>query len=82
MKAHISHYAILILILIIGAASFLGLQGNHPGQLAIGIVTTVAYVSWGIIHHAMEHDIHPKVVVEYALIGAMALLLLMVVLGS
>lgn len=81
MKAHIVHFIVLLLILAAGAALFFWSQGNTGLQLMIGIVTSVAYVAWGIIHHMMQGDLHRKVVIEYVFIGGIAITLLFIVLG-
>lgn len=81
MKAHIVHFFILLLILAGGTAMFFIAQGNTGLQLAIGVVTSIAYVAWGIIHHAMQGDLHRKVVIEYVFIGSIAIVLLFIVLG-
>lgn len=72
---------VLLAILVVGALSFISLAGNKPYQLGIGIITTVAYVGWGIVHHSIEGDLYPKVVVEYLLIGTIALVVLLTVFG-
>lgn len=82
MKFHIFHFLVLIVILTIGAWMFFQAQNDRSLQLTIGIATSVAYVLWGIIHHAIQGDLHRKVVIEYVLLGAIAVLLLMTVLGS
>lgn len=60
---------------------FLVARGNTGLQLMIGVVTSIAYVAWGIIHHAMQGDLHRKVVIEYVFIGGIAIILLFIVLG-
>lgn len=76
MKQNILHTAILLFILAGGAWSFWYAGGNMPLQLTIGAITTVAYVIWGISHHAIAGDLHRKVVIEYVLVGLIALVLL------
>jgi TRAP-type uncharacterized transport system substrate-binding protein len=73
----IIHTIVLLFILAGGAFTFWYAAGNTKLQLATGIVTSIAYVAWGIIHHALEGDLHRKVVVEYILIGAIAIVLLL-----
>jgi len=68
---------ILCCILAGGAVTFWFASGDKKMQLATGVVTTVAYVAWGIIHHAMDKTLHRNVVVEYMLIGAIAIVLLL-----
>ena len=81
MKASNIHFLVLLGIMSIGAVSFFASQGNAGLQFFIGVVTSVAYVIWGILHHALLGDLHKKIVVEYILIGAIAVLLLEVTVG-
>ncbi len=78
MKMHrILHGIVLLIILSGGALTFWYAKGNTSLQLAAGFATAVAYVAWGIIHHAMQGDLHRNVVVEYILIGLIAIVLLL-----
>ncbi|HUD20208.1 MAG TPA: hypothetical protein VMR81_07230 [Patescibacteria group bacterium] len=79
-NAHIIHYIVLLLILAGGIGAFYYAAPNTDTQFIIGVVTSVAYVLWGFIHHAMNRDLHQKIVVEYVLIGAIAIVLLATVL--
>lgn len=81
MKSHIIHFIILLAIIAIGVISFISVRGNAGLQFFIGLTTAIAYVFWGIIHHSIEGDLHKKIVVEYVLIAAIAVLLLEVGLG-
>lgn len=81
MKFHRLHFVILVTILGIGIGLFFYTQSNRTLQLSVGIATSLAYVLWGLIHHAMQRDLYPKVVVEYVLMGLIAILLLMTILG-
>lgn len=80
MKTSTLHFVVLAVILAGGVVSFTTLAGDVAAQQWIGIATSVAYVAWGILHHAIEGDLHPKVVVEYVLVGAVAILILVNVL--
>lgn len=73
---HIIHYGILALILGGGVGAFYYVTPNASLQFVVGVVTSVAYVIWGLIHHAINRDLHQKIVVEYILIGAIAIILL------
>lgn len=79
MKKHYPflHSIVLICILAGGLFTFWFAQGNMKLQLVTGIVTTAAYVAWGIIHHVIKGDVHRKVVIEYVLIGLIAIVLLL-----
>lgn len=76
MKQNMLHTIILICILGGGLWSFWYARGNISLQLIIGAVTTGAYIIWGISHHAISGDLHRKVVIEYVLVGLIALVLL------
>ncbi len=70
------HALVLLCILAGGAFTFWSAQGNINLQLAVGFMTAVAYVAWGVIHHAVMGTLHRKVVIEYVLIGLIAVVLL------
>ena len=73
---HIFHYLILIFILGLGVLSFFFSAANPDKQFSISIITSVAYFIWGMVHHRLEDDLHPKIVIEYLLISIVAVLLL------
>lgn len=78
---HAFHYVVLLLILGTGIGVFYLVQPNVTLELVTGMATAVAYVLWGIVHHALEKDLHPKIVIEYMLIGSIAIILLVTMLG-
>lgn len=71
-----THALVLLLILGGGVATFAYTSGDRMLQLATGVVTAVAYVMWGIIHHSLTGDLHRNIVIEYLLIGSIAIVLL------
>lgn len=75
-KAHVVHYLVLAFILLGGVVAFFWAAPNSSVQFIIGVVTSVAYVLWGFIHHAIQKDLHKRIVIEYILIGAIAIILL------
>lgn len=81
MKQSVIHFLVLIAILAAGVFTFIYVRPNTTIQLLVGIITAVAYVLWGLIHHAIQKDLHQKIVVEYLLIGAIAIVLLVTMLG-
>jgi hypothetical protein len=81
MKHHtLVSYAVLACILLGGSATFYYVRQSTGLQLIVGIITSIAYVFWGIIHHQQQKDLHRKVVLEYILIGLIAIVLLATVL--
>ncbi len=78
----IIHYIVLILILSGGVAGFYNAAPNILTQFIVGVVTSVAYIIWGVVYHALKKDLHTRVMVEYVLISAIAIVLLATVLWS
>lgn len=70
----------LLCILGLGIFLFWYTIGNRGVQFLVGVITSIAYVLWGLLHHALEGTLHKKVVVEYLLIGAIAVVLIMTIL--
>jgi membrane protease YdiL (CAAX protease family) len=73
---------ILIIILGTGLTAFFKLQGNQGAQLAVGIVISAAYAVWGLLHHWIVGDLHRKVVIEYVLISAIAVSMLLIIFSN
>ncbi len=72
-----SDYFILAIGLSLAASLYL-LFLNQPNiQIGIVIATGLFYILWAVIHHAREGDIHPKVILEYTLIAALAIALML-----
>jgi hypothetical protein len=69
---HLGYY--LSLIAILALSFFLAYSSSSKiFQLGVIIATTFIYVLWGFIHHLIDHDLHPKIVIEYILIGTFGL---------
>lgn len=73
VKKHWLYYSLLILIGSIGLIVLSLSSYNKPLQLTVVILMTVLYVLGAILHHFFTHDVHPKIVVEYILIGALGI---------
>ncbi len=76
MHFHILHYLVLVVILFLAVVLFFIYTGNAQTQFYVAIVTSFAYFLWGVIHHRLEGDLHPKIMVEYLLIAILAIILL------
>jgi len=75
IKSHFWHYAVLILIIFLGGIVFF----SYPDKLIkfkVGILTALAYIFWGILHHLLEANLNAKIMIEYSLIGALAIIVL------
>jgi len=82
MKLSHVNYIVLLIILVTGIWTFAGAQNDKAMQMYIGVATAISYVIWGIIYHTLEGDLHPKVVIEYCLVGMVAIVLLLTILWT
>lgn len=83
LTKHLPHY--LSLFGVVGA-SLLGLiyfSYDRGFQAAIAVSLGAAYIVWGIMHHHIHHDLHPKIVLEYIATAALGVgILLSVILRA
>lgn len=76
IRKHLLHYIFLLAILFLGFGSFLLVGYDRQLQTNISVLISVSYFSWGMVHHFLKDDLHPKIVLEYLLISALVFLLL------
>lgn len=72
-KKHLLYYVFMAFLLSIGVLLGFHTSYNRQLQLLVLVITSVAYVVWGIFHHFLEHDINRKIVIEYLLIAALGI---------
>lgn len=75
VKTHLWHYAILMLMIFSGGVVFF-FSPNKMIKFQLGVLVATAYVVWGMTHHFLEKNLNPKIVIEYILIGFLAVILL------
>lgn len=69
------HYLLLTTLAIFFLTLLNVFKGNKHSEFIIFSIFTIIYVSWGVFHHSLEKTLSLKIVVEYILFGAFALLL-------
>ncbi len=74
---HIGHRITLILILLLGLLSLQLAYANKKLQAEILILTAIFYVLWGLTHHHQNHSLNSKIVIEYILIAALGIAVLL-----
>lgn len=76
LKTHLFHYLFLatsgIFFLILVTLA----RGSHHQQFLVLLLFVSFYIFWGVIHHITEKTFRLKIMLEYILIGAIALFLL------
>lgn len=75
-------YIVLVCILVGGGLAFYYVRASTSLQLMVGIIMSAAYVLWGIIHHTVKKELHMRVVIEYILMGTIAVVLLATILRA
>ena len=73
------HYFSLVGLFTAAFVAFFVFSYDRNFQLAIAIATSIGYVVWGVVHHAIHRDLYIVVVFEYL---AMALLGLVLILST
>jgi hypothetical protein len=73
VSKHIGHYISLFLIFAIGISGLLLFHSDKKLQMAFVILIAIFYIIWGIVHHAINHSLNSKIVVEYILIGSLGI---------
>lgn len=70
------HHLILVLILAFSLSLFMYFSYSRVMQFFIGMVSAIAYVLWGFIHHKLDGDLHFKNMVEYIFIAVFSVVIL------
>lgn len=82
-KKHLGYYVSLIIILFLGLILVNLASPNIKLQGLIIVATVLFYVVWGVLHHSINHEIMPKIVVEYILIGLLGIsILFFIIMGG
>lgn len=71
---HPLHYFTLLCVLLVGLWGILWFSYHPPTQLVIVIAMSASYVVWGTVHHHQHHSLHPKIIMEYALVAILVTL--------
>lgn len=69
------HYFTLALLLSVGFILFFISNGFPSRQILITSAVAFLYVFWGIIHHSIKGDLHPRIVIEYSLIALLSVIM-------
>ena len=68
---HITHYAVMLFIMIAGIVSIVFTGRNLSTQTGIIVMLALSYLIWGIVHHSLENTLHSEVVIEYLLLAVL-----------
>ncbi len=80
LKKHLFEYLLLLTAGIFFLVLLSIARGSHLRQFMVLVLFISFYVFWGILHHLLDKSFRLKIVLEYILIGAIALFLLQILL--
>lgn len=72
---NLPHYGSLFGILFVGALGFVFFSYDRVFQMGVALAVAISYVSWGIIHHYIHHDLTFAVLVEYLAVAILGLVM-------
>lgn len=72
----LSHHLTLLGITSLSILGALIFSYDTNFQKAIAISATLAFVSWGVVHHWLNHNLTWKIVAEYACVALLGLVVL------
>jgi len=75
-RKHFFDYFILVSILGLFFLLFIQNRGIPAVQYRLGVLASVSYFIWGIVHHYSEDNLNFKIVIEYALLAFLVIVIL------
>lgn len=73
IRKHLGYYITFTAVQLLGLLLVILAAGNRQVQQIAILGTAIFYFVFAIIHHMLDHDLTPKIVIEYALIGCLGL---------
>lgn len=74
---HFSHYVPLVGILFFTALAFTQFYYEKVLLIGVSLAISVAYVTWGVIHHTIHKDLTIKIIFEYIFVALIGLIMLL-----
>jgi len=81
-KSHLWYYTIAIAIFVAGLVLVMSVSYSSKLQSLFVVMVAVLYFMWSLIHHYVHHELHTKVVVEYALMASLGVILSMLLFNA
>ncbi|MBU2632647.1 hypothetical protein KKG52_02920 [Patescibacteria group bacterium] len=78
-KHHLEYYLPLLAILVGGFLTML-LFEEKSIKISLLVLTGVFYAIWGIIHHYLKHNLTLEIIMEYVIVGALGISVILFIL--
>lgn len=75
IRKHPYYYVIAGLIQIIGFVGVAFFAQTDQTKIEVIVLMTMLFTAFALLHHYFDHDLHPKVVIEYVLMGSLGITL-------
>lgn len=72
LKKHFGYYVSLFAILFLGFLIAYN-SVDKQFQFLVAVLTAFLYVLWGVVHHTINHELTPTIVVEYTLMAMLGI---------
>lgn len=77
---HLSHYVVLLILMLTGLIALIFTGKSTVFHTTILVFTAAAYFFWGLVHQALEKELHAEIILEYLLFSLLGLALVLGVL--
>lgn len=81
IRANWGRTLIFALLLLCGLTLFFAFSHDETIRIALLVVVTLSYITWGIIHHHMKHDLTLVIALEYITVAIFAAVGIVAILG-
>lgn len=76
-----NHYIVLASMLGAGFSLSLYFRYSREAQAYVIVMTALAYILWGVVHHKLVHYLTIGVILEYVLVAALGSLVILSLVG-
>lgn len=77
INKHLAHYFSLAGIVLVSMWGIFSFPYDQGFQSVIAMSLGVAFVFWGLVHHHIHQDLHPKIVLEYVATAVLGVIILL-----
>jgi hypothetical protein len=78
---HLTQYMLLVSGLVLFLGLFIWFAHNDIIQVMISAVSSLLFITWGIVHHVSEERARKSVLIEYILLGIVVFFIVFTVLS-
>ena len=82
IQKHFLHYLVYLIIFGGGLLLIFFTRGNNSLEILSLLCIAGLYFIWSMLHHHVNHRLHPQIVVEYGLIILLGMVLALFLFGG